>query len=108
MVRLRLLAARRQQASAIRRVTRKPEVFGSPVGFSTDKRAGSDRPICWRDADFPLLIGASRRQITCRVANRNLEGGYGCPVARRLYPQSDTVTFLIAVNEPLNITSASS
>jgi hypothetical protein len=40
--------------------------------------------------------------------NRNLEGGYGCPVARRLVPQSDNVTFLIAVNEPLNITSASS
>jgi hypothetical protein len=44
-----------------------------------------------------------------RVAsNRNLEGGYGCPVSRRLFPQSDNVTFLIAVNEPLNITSASS
>jgi hypothetical protein len=57
---------------------------------------------------FPLLIGASRRQITSVWTNRNLEGGYGCPVARRLFPQSDTVTFLIAVNEPLNITSASS
>src|SRR5947208_10258517 len=58
---------------------------------------------------FPLLIGSSRRQITSVWPfNRNLEGGYGCPVARRLFPQSDTVTFLIAVNEPLNITSASS
>src|SRR5439155_23660071 len=61
---------------------------------------------------FPLLIGSSRRQITSAASflpiNRNLEGGYGCPVARRLFPQSDTVTFLIAVNEPLNITSASS
>jgi hypothetical protein len=43
MIRLRLLAARRQQASAIRRVRGKPEVIGSPVGFSTDKRAAGQK-----------------------------------------------------------------
>ena len=47
-------------------------------------------------------------QLPVMPTNRNLEGGYGCPVARRLFPQSDNVTFLIAVNEALNITSASS
>jgi len=74
MIRLRLVAARRQQASAIRRVTRKPEVFGSPVGFSTDKTR-QQRPINRsREADFTGLIRRKSR-TAFRLAEYNPEIG---------------------------------
>jgi len=40
--------------------------------------------------------------------NRNPEGGCSCPVAQRPFPQSDNITLLTVVSEPLNITSESS
>jgi len=56
MIRLRLLAARRQQASAIRRVTDKPEVIGSPVGLSSDKRACGHEWTHSRIVGYPEVI----------------------------------------------------